>query len=447
MKCNNNKWKIGEHGQCEYHTKEMAEKAYKGYLGHKHSGKQAGYEMTCPGCDEHLGKPGEFFYPNDTRSCPNCLLILKREGNEAVSTGEYKKLGSKTEKEANMKKSATDLEHIIWERKPGTHSEVEQTIESNDPVLEELPTLNESDIHPPGAHFGADFTGPVPEYFIMLGVDGQKYLIDPQGYNYPRYAVKIVPPQYQARTQAKVAVEGKQAQSSWDKRDESGQVWFERTYDEHTIGTISKNPDQTWGWLVTGPDGQRGSGEASSLEEAKNMADVWDSTNMKQASTKIAVDQSTKSYFEAYFAAYGASLVRDLAFKKSAKKAQSDGWKIGDTLVNEMGETAQVKSKVRLLGARFSPFRVTVFRVASLREPLLIFALRVGRRRPSLKLSIGFRSPVDGSVSIGMPSSRWPTHLLLANWRYPTRKAITSGKPPISKKPRSFLKSRSTRVT
>jgi hypothetical protein len=47
-----------------------------------------------------------------------------------------------------------------------------------------------------------------------------------------------------------------------------------------------------------------------------------ESKGAKQAG-KVAVDQSAKSYFAAYFMAYGAQLTRDLALKKIAKKAQS----------------------------------------------------------------------------------------------------------------------------
>ena len=43
--------------------------------------------------------------------------------------------------------------------------------------------------------------------------------------------------------------------------------------------------------------------------------------NMK---TKIAVDKSTKDYFETYFMQYGAMLTRDLAFKKLARKKAQD---------------------------------------------------------------------------------------------------------------------------
>lgn len=34
-KCPNGKWKIGS-GKCMYDSKEKAEKAYKGYMAHKH---------------------------------------------------------------------------------------------------------------------------------------------------------------------------------------------------------------------------------------------------------------------------------------------------------------------------------------------------------------------------------------------------------------------------
>lgn len=34
-KCSNGKWKIGS-GKCMYDSKEKAEKAYKGYMAHKH---------------------------------------------------------------------------------------------------------------------------------------------------------------------------------------------------------------------------------------------------------------------------------------------------------------------------------------------------------------------------------------------------------------------------
>ena len=36
LKCSNGKYRIGT-GPCMYHSKELAEKAYKGYLGHKHA--------------------------------------------------------------------------------------------------------------------------------------------------------------------------------------------------------------------------------------------------------------------------------------------------------------------------------------------------------------------------------------------------------------------------
>ncbi len=35
IKCGNGKWKIGS-GNCMYDSKEIAEKAYKGYKAHKH---------------------------------------------------------------------------------------------------------------------------------------------------------------------------------------------------------------------------------------------------------------------------------------------------------------------------------------------------------------------------------------------------------------------------
>lgn len=72
------------------------------------------------------------------------------------------------------------------------------------------------------------------------------------------------------------------------------------------------------------PDGeQQVIGEFSTKEKAMRAVESL-MPSPRIGAQKVAVDQAAKSYFTAYFTAYGAQLVKDVALKKMAKKAQQD---------------------------------------------------------------------------------------------------------------------------
>jgi hypothetical protein len=52
----------------------------------------------------------------------------------------------------------------------------------------------------------------------------------------------------------------------------------------------------------------------------------WKAEHGKQAARRIAVDSTTEQYFKDYFGAYGAQLIRPLAFKKSGKKVAQEAF-------------------------------------------------------------------------------------------------------------------------
>lgn len=430
MKCSNGKWKIGEHGLCEYDTEETADKAYKGYLGHKHEGQMdaevttiqacatddarafeealkregfydvvmgydaegvrgaanfgdqtigatdrrffnivkprggdvvvremkdgawvkvaardlhvevrslfdqaggtpheyvisdmwaafcnkhgvdpvptkehckqlrewideeflapaqallnghtAGVDMKCPGCYESLGKPGEFFYPEDTRTCPNCLLILKRDGNDCVSTGEYKKLGN--EGKTSMNKT----------------SQADQPKIGSPYKLQNGHTIKVVDLEQSGVLFQLLLPGGVWQEPVDQCTWDEWNQMMPE----------------------KLGIEGKLAQGEsyfaegdWNVGDEleneMGEtckiVGIEEKDGERFLkleGTCFMGGKYTENWM--------------------SAYSHWKKKATHTASSKVAVDQDTKEYFTSYFKAYGASLTRDLALKKMAKVA------------------------------------------------------------------------------------------------------------------------------
>ena len=56
-------------------------------------------------------------------------------------------------------------------------------------ILKKLPTFKEQEILPGG--LATDFSKEMPQYFLMKGKDKSTYLIDTQGYEYPRYITRL----------------------------------------------------------------------------------------------------------------------------------------------------------------------------------------------------------------------------------------------------------------
>lgn len=119
LKCSNGKYKIGK-GPCMYTSKASAERAYKGYLGHKYGESMSKaqsllniceYKLSESGPEEFLFTPGDFqFSDNDS--------IIRDKMMRANLTYMKIPLGSKLAKEYE------NLVHHVLAKAKGADNEM-----------------------------------------------------------------------------------------------------------------------------------------------------------------------------------------------------------------------------------------------------------------------------------------------------------------------------------
>jgi len=83
-----------------------------------------------------------------------------------------------------------------WTRKPCSFDDVTGTVSAEAVAASPtpFPVFWECDLLPNG--FFAGFEREVPQYFIVVSNGGgDQFLVNTEGYDYPRYAAKILPPE------------------------------------------------------------------------------------------------------------------------------------------------------------------------------------------------------------------------------------------------------------
>jgi len=173
---------------------------------------------------------------------------------EAPSTEEPHKLPTESIAEKLYKKHIKEKKydwedkfHRVATRKPSTWSEIKST---NDPDLvnADLEAFNVEDIYDdydkplvPGFSAGVQ----VPQFFILM-TDSETYLVDTEGYDYPRYIVKLDAP-----GEATEAVD-EYEKGTW-KQD--GKQWATAVFntEDETNEFLESNPE--WGVIGIDKDG------------------------------------------------------------------------------------------------------------------------------------------------------------------------------------------------
>lgn len=88
--------------------------------------------------------------------------------------------------------STKDFEGIEWTRKPMKPEEVHTAIAANDERLSGLGALPHYHEFAILSGWRGVFLREMPRYFQMTGREGIRYLVNTEGYNYIRYATRIV---------------------------------------------------------------------------------------------------------------------------------------------------------------------------------------------------------------------------------------------------------------
>lgn len=76
-----------------------------------------------------------------------------------------------------------------WSRKPERIGDVNTVIPSDYPGLKDLPEFNSKDVL--GKFLLDEFKKPMPQYFILHHSNGHNYVVNTEGYDYPRYIAEI----------------------------------------------------------------------------------------------------------------------------------------------------------------------------------------------------------------------------------------------------------------
>jgi len=94
-----------------------------------------------------------------------------------------------------MDRPSRSLDRAVW-RKASTYKDIPdldiKTFLENEEFFDYLNVYDERDLRPEPRWFIEDFTNPeLPQHFIMKAYDGSTYYVNTEGYDYPRYAIRI----------------------------------------------------------------------------------------------------------------------------------------------------------------------------------------------------------------------------------------------------------------
>lgn len=322
MKCSNGKFKIGEHGLCEYDTKAIAEKAYKGYLGHKHSGKSA---QSAPGLLEpHVGRLSELLAQRTGEDASSFVVQYGEDGEVS-----YVEVVSEAASDAmTLGISGAGYWAAVSRGWDGPYSSADEALASygrqaklaqqsiavGDTLVNEMgEACRVKEINGEYAVLeGKCFIDGYPNGTITVRLDA----LDKQGN--PEYGEKPEDRYWEkeGKSMNKQALNIKFLEAGRLEHGGNPLLWVEvEGYGD--VNFILQGGVDIWAGSIR---------PRLSPEEQKDLDQqlgaLWEEhgKDAKQAASKVAVDQETKDYFSTYFMAYGAQLTRDLALKRIARR-------------------------------------------------------------------------------------------------------------------------------